>query len=187
MKHIRWSFLCFFVFFVSNIHAENSEFSPENSQKSIEIKIRDLLEEKLKISSKLSVMDNDGNDLRVTALFAADRTKGLPAIVVFVDTKIVNADTNGDPLSQTINIVSSAEINLISSERLKLLEWANAWNSNLLPIQAHIVKGQLLASVNLITAKASPISEEIIIASYLSLVQIWPSIIKSLNQNKLVR
>jgi hypothetical protein len=174
----------FFLFFVAFIgQAQEVFLKPENSAKSIEVKILEILKNRLNVKAKLQVMDAMGEDLRVSATYANGNTK----TVVLVDTKIVNTNTDGVTSSQLINITSASDLNLVSNERLKLLEWSNAWNANLLPVKVRITKDQkILASVDLLITNEGPISEKMFIASYVSLVQIWPTIIDSLEKNLLV-
>ncbi len=179
-------YLIFFILICSSSLTFASSILPTNSGKNNEVKISSLLKNKLKVNTSLKVTDNNGEDLRVVTLFGADKKKETPKVVVFIDTKVLSKDKAGLALSQVISIFSMAEIKVITKDRLKLLEWANAWNNNILPIRIQITKNQITAATNLVTTKSSPINENMVLSSYLSIIQIWPAIIKSLEKSKLL-
>lgn len=175
-----------FIFMLSFSLGYAQTIPPANSSKTVEVKIASLLKKKLNINTTLKVIDDKGDNLRVTTLFAADIKKKLPKVIAFIDTRVISQSKTGVASSQVISIFSMAEIKVDTKNRLKLLEWANAWNNNVLPIRIQISKNKIIAATNLVTTKSNPIDENIILSSYLSIIQIWPAIIQSLDKSKLL-
>lgn len=183
MTHKAFAF--FFITFFP-IFSLAGSFPPTLSEKEIEVTLSEALKERLDINATLRVNDNKGEDLRVVTLFGKDENEKIPKIAAFIDTKLLNKDQSGNALSQIISIFSTAEVEVKKDDRLKLLEWANAWNSNALPIRIQIVNETIMAAMNLVTTKNNPITEEVVLSSYLSVVKIWPAIIRSLEEENLI-
>ena len=166
------------------VHAD--ALSPVDSGKEIESKIAGILKERLKIDSNLRVTDEKGENLRVVTIFNENTEKNLPKIVVFIDTKVLSK-RESEVLSQAISIFSTADISVDATDRLKLLEWANRWNGNTLPIRIQVVKEKIFATSNLVTTVSLPIAEERILQGFLDVIRIWPVIIDSLKKSGLLK
>ena len=85
-----------------------------------------------------------------------------------------------------VNNYTRADIKVNAKDRLKLLEWANAWNNNLLPIRIQIAKEEMIASSNLVTTSSTPLNEDRVLQAYLGVVQIWPILLESLKKNDIL-
>ena len=184
---MKWSLYVLIAFLFSVPAAHANTLDPSNSNKDIEVKVAKLLKDNLKVEASLKVTDDKGEDLRVVTLFGEDKKKKLPKIAAFVDTQVLKRDKSGKVLAQAISIFSSAEISVKSKDRLKLLEWVNSWNSNALPFRIQVVENVIVVATNLVTTISNPVSEEVILASYLGIIQVWPGIIESLGKSNLLQ
>jgi hypothetical protein len=187
MNKLLILFVVFFSVIPVSIGAEQNEdlIFPVNSKKDIEIQIAGLLQKELKINSNLKVMDNQSEDLRVAILFEEDKKKNLPKIAAFVDTKIWNIDKSGN-ITQVISLFSIGEVKVKTQHRLKLLEWANAWNNKALPIRIQIAKDNVVATINLVTSKSTPIQKKKVLQSFVNIIQVWAAIVNDLKNNELL-
>lgn len=160
---------------------------PSNIEKNVELKISLLLTENLKINTTLNVVNENSDDVRIVSIFKASQKDKTPQIVVFINVKNMGVNKSGKVVSQIISIFSIADIKIKTQDRLKLLEWSNTWNSNFFPVSTQIIDNKIVASTNITTTQSNPVDEKNVVSSFLGTVQIWPSILKSLDSKKLLK
>ena len=158
---------------------------PVDSAKDIEHRIAAALKERLKLDASLKAMGADAEDVGVVAVFGENEEQGVPRLLVIADTRIL-AKKGDEVVSQVISVSSVAELTLKTESRLKLLEWANTWNNNVLPVRIQIANDKIIANRNLVTTIAAPLTEEQILQAYLAVLQLWPALMDSLRKEELI-
>lgn len=168
-------------------NAESSSIVVTDSEKDIEIHLSTLIEHEMKLQSNLKVAKQNPENLYIEVRFDKNDKANSPQIVVLIDTTILSRNKESAPISQVISIVSSAnlEINTVEN-RTAILNWANDWNSKMLPIRVYENGGKLFVAATLVTTTITPLSEKRFISSFLSTVQIWPVLKNDLKKHGLL-
>ena len=158
---------------------------PVDSTAEIETRMGKMLQERLKIDVVMESLDDAGENLRVFTLIRANEAMGTPRLATYLDTQIISK-SNEQVAVQVIAVYSTADIELVTTDRLKLLEWVNSWNKSHVPVRAQIEGDRLLLSSNLLLTPLLPVTQERVLFTYLSVSQAWPAVIKSLNGRALI-
>ncbi len=157
-----------------------------DSLKDTEIHIGKILLEKLKINSSLQMRKDNGDDLVLKVKIQASEEMKLPAIVMLVDTRILNRNKDGKPNSQVISIASFADIKAKKDKRQALLEWANTLNSQTVPMRVYLANEKIAVGRNLFNSSSSPLSENAVIVSFRSIFRAWSGVIADLKKKELI-
>lgn len=107
-----------------------------DSKKDAEIHISKLLLEKLSVNTSLHSPKDKPDDMVVRASFDASEEQGTPAIVMLIDTKIVQRNKEGKPLAQVISISSFADVKVHDDKKGDILAWVNNLNRQLVPMRS---------------------------------------------------
>lgn len=170
----------------SSVAADDGQILISDSAKETEVTIVQLLKEKLGLDANLKLVDSEKQDMRVQVIFGANEILKTPQIVLLIDTRILARDKHDAPKSQVISLISYVGKSMQPDKELELLKWTNSWNGKSLPIRFYVSGGQLVAALHLAVYDIAPLSEESFVRSVVSVVQIWPVVIKDLESQGLM-
>lgn len=162
-----------------------ASISPMDSNSAIETRVARVIKEQLLIETSLETVDAASGNIRVRTLIAENKERGNPKIATYIDTAIL-VKKKGQVANQIIIVFSIADIGLVTKDRLKLLEWANNWNSNFGPIRVQITADELITSASVMVTSRAPVEEDQIVDIYLTVTQSWPGVVKSLRKQGLL-
>ncbi len=158
---------------------------PVDSAKDLETRIGGLLKERLRISSDLTAVGDDPDDLRLQAAFKQNPETGVPAIILFVDTRRFKRDDGS--FSQVISLVSLPNLTIQTGQETAALRWANSWNSRVFPVRAYVAGHNVVAAMNLVTSEQIPVTEDEVLSGVMSVLRAWVSMTPELRQAGIVR
>lgn len=153
-----------------------------DSQKDTEIHLAKVLLEKLKVNSSLQSPKDNPEDVIVRAQFKAAEDKGLPAIVMLIDTKIVQRDSDGKPITQVISISSFADIKLQEGKKLEILAWANKLNRQRVPMRVYLADDKIGIGRNLLNSTQFPLAENAVTAAFMRVYRAWVSVLADMRK-----
>ena len=165
--------------------AQAKPLLPTNSENSLEKQISARLEEKFKIKPFTKANETKPDDVKIITQFREDVKNNKPAVVAFIDTRVLNKSESGKAVSQLISITSIAKIKIDFQNRLKLLEWANSWNKKAYPVRIIITNDNIVTASYFVTTVNDPVDEDTVLSSYVTLIELWPAVIQSLEKNQL--
>lgn len=160
--------------------------APSESRSAIEQRLAKALASKFKVETELTPIGGRKDDVQLVTRFRAEPAQNLPAVAIFIDTRVLTRDAKG-LLAQAIRIYSAADLVLGQEQRGQALEWANRWNDNALPMRVQIAGDRVVLVYNLLTTRENPVSEGYVLDAYLQVAKIWPSVLNSLRDNGLAR
>ena len=153
-----------------------------DSEKDTEIHLAKVLLEKLKINSSLQAPKSDPENIIVRAQFKAAEDKGLPAIVMLIDTKIMQRDSDGKPITQVISISSFADIKLQEGKESELLAWANKLNRQRVPMRVYLAGDKIGIGRNLLNSTQFPLAENAVTAAFMRVYRAWISVLADMRK-----
>ncbi len=157
-----------------------------DSLKDTEIRIAQILKDKLKINGSLQIRGDNAEDLMLRVSFNADKEQNMPAIAAIVDVRILNRDKEGKAVAQVVSIASFANIVTKPDSKLALLEWANTWNSKTIPMRVYISGNRIIAGRNLLVTRNAPVSESQIVTAFTGVVRAWTTLLKDIRKASLI-
>jgi hypothetical protein len=157
-----------------------------DSLKDTEVHIAKLLLERLKVNSSLQMRKGNTDDLVLRASFNPNEKQNLPKIVVLIDTRIVGRSKDKKPASQVISIASFADVKPKQDKAPALLEWANKWNSQTLPMRVYVSGDKIIAGRNLYNSTNAPLSENAITNAFTGVLRAWSPLLADLRKNELI-
>lgn len=158
-----------------------------DSLKDTEARIAKLLLEKMNINSSLQVRGNNTEDLVLKVRINENQEKNLPTVAAVIDTRILTRNKDNKATSQLINIASFADIKINEDKRLELLEWANKWNSQQLPMRIYVAGDRIVAARHLFNSHSAPLSENAVTGAFTGVLRAWGTLLADLRNNDLIQ
>lgn len=157
-----------------------------DSLKDTEAHIAKILLEKLKINSTLQVRGGNTEDLVLKVQINENKEQKRPAIAAVIDTRVLNRNKDNKAISQLINIASFADIKFKQDKKLELLEWANKWNSQQIPMRIYIAGDRIVAARHLFNSHNAPLSENAVTGAFTGVLRAWGTLLSDLRNNDLI-
>lgn len=157
-----------------------------DSLKDTEAHIAKLLLEKMNINSSLKVRGNNKEDLVLRVRVNENKEQNLPTVAAVIDTRILNRDKDNKATSQLINIASFANIKIKQDKKLEILEWANKWNSQQIPMRIYVAGERIVAARHLFNSHSAPLSENAITVAFSGVLRAWGTLLTDLRNNDLI-
>lgn len=153
-----------------------------DSEKDTEIHLAKILLEKLKINSSLQAPKDNPENVILRAQFKAAKELDLPAIVMLIDTKIVQRDSDGKPLAQVISISSFANIKLQEGKEPEVLAWANKLNRQRVPMRVYLAGDKIGIGRNLLNSTQFPLAENAVTAAFMRVYRAWITVLADIRK-----
>lgn len=157
-----------------------------DSLKDTEARIAKILLEKMNINSSLQVRGNNTEDLVLRVRINENKEKNLPTVAAVIDTKILNRNKDNKATSQLINIASFADIKIKEDKKLEVLEWANKWNSQQIPMRIYVAGDRIIAARHLFNSHSAPLPENAVTGAFTGVLRAWGTLLTDLRKNDLI-
>jgi len=153
-----------------------------DSSKDTEIRLAKILLEKLKVNASLTSAKGKPEDVVLRMQFGAVEEKGLPKIVIFIDTRIVRRDKNGTAVSQVISIASFADVKIKQGKKAGILVWANKLNAQAIPMRVYLAGNKLGLGRNLLNSTNFPLAENAFTAAFTRILRAWSAVLADMKK-----
>ena len=153
-----------------------------DSLKDTEIHLAKILLERLKVNSSLQSPKGKPDDVVLRANFKAVEEKGLPKIVMLIDTRIVQRDKDGKAVGQVISVGSFADVKLKKEKEAEILVWANKLNAQPIPMRVYLAGNTLGIRRNLLNTTTFPLAENAVIDAFMRIYRAWGSVLVNMKK-----
>lgn len=157
-----------------------------DSSKDTEIHLAKILLENLKINSSLQSRKGNPEDVILRAQFKAVAEKGLPKIVMLIDTRVVQRDKDGNAISQIVSIASFADVELKQNKKTEILQWANNLNAQAVPMRVYLAGNKVGIGRNLLNSTAFPLAENAVTAAFTRIYRAWGSVLAEMKKREFI-
>ena len=153
-----------------------------DSLKDTEIHLAKILLERLKVNSSLQSPKGNPDDVVLRANIKAAEEKGLPKIVMLIDTRIVQRDKDGKAVGQVISVGSFADVKLKKEKEAEILVWANKLNAQPIPMRVYLAGNTLGIRRNLLNTTTFPLAENAVIDAFMRIYRAWGSVLVNMKK-----
>ncbi len=157
-----------------------------DSLKDTEIHLAKILLERLKVNSSLQSPKGNPDDVVLRANIKAAEEKGLPKIVMLIDTRIVQRDKDGKAVGQVISVGSFADVKLKKEKVAEVLVWANKLNAQPVPMRVYLAGDTLGLGRNLLNSTTFPLAENAVTDAFMRIYRAWGAILAEMRKKDFI-
>jgi hypothetical protein len=178
-------FVLALIFILLGVSPTRAEVTINDSKSAVEKEIASILKAKFAININLETIKK--NDIQAQIIFRPNDVLNIPSVGAIIDTKILSRDKNQKAMSQIISFISVAQIKIETSDKEKILNWINDWNGKISPVRVWLKGNTIHAGSNILIEPNMPVSDNRVARTFINIIQVWPSIIKELEGNSLIK